>query len=263
MKRVASSCAICLLVLGAIALAAGCGSEEGTGGQLEGFNWVLRSYENKGTMSDLPGDVRIDALFEGGRVGGSSGVNTYSAPYELSGSSLTIGPAVATMMAGPEDVMAIEQAYLDALQRAASFTATEDAFTIYDGDGTGLLVYGMEETLPITGITWKVTGYNNGKGGVVSTIVGSELTAVFYEDGMVSGSSGVNTFSGEYALDGNEITLSTLAVTEMASEDPELMEQEAAYLAAMQSAAVFIIRGNRLELRREDGALAVTYKASE
>lgn len=263
MKRMASSCAICLLVFGAVAFAAGCGSENGAGGQLEDVNWVLRSYEDKGTMSDLPGDVRIDALFEGGRVGGSSGVNTYSAPYELSGSSLTIGPAAATMMAGPEDLMAMEQAYLDALQRAASFAVTADELTILAEDGGELLVYTMEEAPALTGTNWMVTGYNNGKGGVVSAIVGSELTAVFTEDGTVSGSSGVNTFSGEYTLDGNKITIGTLAVTEMASEDPKLMEQETAYLAAIQSAAVFIIKGNRLELRRGDGALAVSYEASE
>jgi heat shock protein HslJ len=263
MKRLAVPCTICLLVLGVVAIVAGCGSEGGTGGQLEGVNWVLRSYEDGGTMSDLPGDVRIDALFDEGRVSGSSGVNTYSASYEISGSSLTIGPAVVTMMAGPEDVMAIEQAYLAALQRTASFAASADMLTIYDGGGMELLAYSKEEAPSLTGTTWKVTGYNNGKGGVVSAIVSSELTAVFSADGTVSGSSGVNTFSGEYALDGDQITMGPLAATEMASEDPKLMEQEAAYLAALQSASKFNIRGNRLELRREDGALAVSYETSE
>lgn len=263
MKRLTALCTICLLVLGAIVLAAGCGSDGGTGGQLEGVNWVLRSYDDGGSMSDLPGDVRIDALFAGGEVSGSSGVNTYSASYELSGSSLTIGAVASTMMAGPDDAMAAEQAYLAALQRAASFEATEDMLTIYDGEGVELLAYDMVETPSIAATAWKVTGYNNGKGGVVSAIVGSELTAVFSEDGTVSGSSGVNTYSGEYALDGNEITIGPLVATEMASEDPRLMEQESAYLAALQSAAVYTIRGNTMELRREDGALAVSLEASE
>ena len=37
------------------------------------------------------------------------------------------------------------------------------------------------------------------------------------------------------------------------------MEQEAAYIAALQSAATFQFDGNRLTLRRGDGATAVVF----
>jgi heat shock protein HslJ len=263
MRRTMSCCAISLLLLG-VSILAGCGGEQGgTGGRLEGVVWVLESYEDAGAMQNVPGNTRIDALFEGGKVSGSSGVNTYSASYESSDSTLTIGPAVTTMMAGREDAMALEQVYLEALGKAASFTATADALTIYGSDGGELLTYVAEEAPSLVRTTWSVIGYNNGKGGVVSPIVGSELTAVFSEDGQVSGSSGVNTFSGDYSLDGNRITIGPLATTLMASQDPQLMEQETAYVAALQSASIYSIRGDRLELRREDGALAASFEAKD
>ena len=250
--------ALVLIALSVVSIGCG-GTKGGTGGQIEGVNWVLESYKDRGNMSGVTRDIRIDALFKGGMVSGNSGINTYSAPYETSGSSLTIGPAVTTMMASPEDIMAVEQAYLAALQQASSYTATEDSLTIFDADGSELLSYMKEEALLLTGVTWSVTGYNNGKGGVVSTITGSELTAVFSEDGTMSGSGGVNTYSGDYKAEGDNISIGPLVTTLMASGDPALMEQEAAFLAALQSASRYTIKGDKLELHREDGALAVTF----
>jgi heat shock protein HslJ len=45
----------------------------------------------------------------------------------------------------------------------------------------------------------------------------------------------------------------------MASEQPGVMDQEARYLEALQSAARYRLKSDMLELRREDGALAVTF----
>ena len=250
--------ALVLIALSVVSIGCG-GTKGGTGGQIEGVNWALESYKDRGAMSGITGDISIDALFEGGMVSGNSGINTYSAPYETSGSSLTIGPAVTTMMAGPEEIMAVEQAYLAALRQASSYTAMEDSLTIFDADGSELLSYMKEEAPTLTGATWSVTGYNNGKQAVVSTIAGSELTAVFSEDGTIAGSGGVNTYSGAYKAEGDTISIGPLATTLMASGDPALMEQETAYLAALQSASRFSIKGDKLDLRREDGALAVTF----
>ena len=39
----------------------------------------------------------------------------------------------------------------------------------------------------------------------------------------------------------------------------EIMDQETQYLAALQTAATFRIEGTRMELRTQDGALAVDF----
>jgi heat shock protein HslJ len=46
----------------------------------------------------------------------------------------------------------------------------------------------------------------------------------------------------------------------MACDQPEgVMDQEAQYLAALQSAATYSIEGNRLELRTADDAMAADF----
>lgn len=250
--------AVSVLIVVSVAFT-GCGSKGGTGGQIEGVTWALKSYESGGTMIDVPQDLQIDALFKNATVSGFSGVNTYNAAYTVSGSNLTIGEIVTTMMAGPENIMAVEQAYLVALRMSSSFTVENDTLTIFDKGGKSILAYAKAEAVSLTGVTWLVTGYNNGKGAVVSTIIGSELTAAFSEDGKVSGSGGVNTFSGPYTAGPLSISIGPLGSTLQASQDAALMEQETAYLAALQSASRYKISRSDLELRREDGALAVTF----
>ena len=59
---------------------------------------------------------------------------------------------------------------------------------------------------------------------------------------------------------GDEITIGPLASTMMMCSDPEgVMDQEAQYLTALQSAASYQIEGNVLELRTRDDALAALF----
>jgi heat shock protein HslJ len=261
MKMKIARWSMVLLVLMAAVVWAGCGG--GQGGDLEGAIWTLTSNETGGATGEELQDLGIDAVFEGTTVSGFSGCNQYNAEYTVSGDSLEIGPIATTMMACPEEIMEIEQSYFTALERSSSFTVDGDTLTIFDGDGSRLLAYVRAEPPALTGITWTVTGYNNGKQAVVSAIVGTELTATFAEDGTVSGSGGVNTFSGPYTVGPLAISIGPLSATEMSSDQPGVMEQEARYLDALQSAARYRLEGDMLELRREDGALAVTFLIKE
>jgi heat shock protein HslJ len=262
--KVRSVCVGVLLVavLAGAGLSAGCGSKGGKGGTLEGIDWVLRSYISGGAMQDVPASVTVDARFEGGRVSGSSGVNTYGATYTLSGSSLTIGDALSTMMAGPPLAMQVEQDYLAALPLSSSFTAGADSLNIYDKDGKQILTYARGQSPSLTGATWEATGYNNGKEAVVSILNGTTITAVFGEDGSLTGSGGVNNYTSTYTTSGKSITITPPMTTLMAGT-PEAMEQEAAYLAALPTAATWSIQGSELALRREDGALVASYQAKK
>jgi heat shock protein HslJ len=262
--KVRSVCVGVLLVavLAGAGLSAGCGSKGGKGGTLEGIDWVLKSYVSGGAMQDVPASVNVDARFEGGRVGGSSGVNTYGATYTLSGSKLTIGDALSTMMAGPPLAMKVEQDYLAALPLSSSFTAEADSLTIFDQDGKQLLVYARGQSPSLTGVTWEATGYNNGKSAVVGILDGTTITATFGEDGSLTGSGGVNNYNSTYTTSGKSITITQPLATLMAGTT-EAMEQEAAYLAALPTAATWSIQGSELALRREDGALVASYQAKK
>jgi putative lipoprotein len=68
-------------------------------------------------------------------------VNTFSATYKISGSTMTIGPVTATKMAGPPDLMTQENAYFEALAKTASYKIESYQLTLLDTSGGVLAVF--------------------------------------------------------------------------------------------------------------------------
>jgi len=252
MKKIIVSLSICV---GMIILAA-CASAQ-SGGDLTGKVWALT--ELKGTPPAA--GVGISAQFTSdGKVSGSAGCNRYSGTYTVSGNSITFSsPMATTMMMCDEAVMEQENAYLKALAEAKTYEVKGDQLTLTGTDKTSLAIY-KAQSQDLAGTSWEPTGYNNGKQAVTGMLTGTTLTADFGKDGTLSGNSGCNTYSGEYKVNGDQITIGTLASTMMACSEPEgVMEQEAQYLAALQSAATYQIEGNVLQMRTKDDALAVIF----
>ena len=243
-----------LLILASLVFLSGCASSGGKGGELTGIYWQLTSLNDAAPIEG----TGLSARFLDGRVSGSAGCNRYNGTYTVNGSQIEFGEAMAsTMMACDEAVMQQEQAYFKALAEAKSFTATAEKLTLMDSGGKVLAEYSAVSQ-ELAGTSWLANSYNNGQQAVVSVVIDSELTAEFSTDGSVSGSSGCNTFTGGYTVDGEKITIGPLATTMMACEQ-DLMDQEAQYLLALQSAAVYSIEGNTLQLRTADDALAAMF----
>ena len=228
-------------------------------GTLEGPRWVLVSYAGPDgkTAQALPG-AEATAQFEKAEVHGSTGCNTYSAPYEAKDGKLTVGTTATTMMMCPPPIMDQEAAYLAAIQASASYKIADGTLAIANAKGNTVLTYKAETPISLTGGTWVMTGYNNGKGGVVSALADTEVTAVFGADGQLNGSAGCNTYNAPYTVDGNKIKIGLTITTMMACPQP-IMAQEAQYLAAIQTAATYKIEGAKLELRSATGALVASY----
>lgn len=70
-----------------------------------------------------------------GRFHGSGGVNNLMGGYTLSGDSLTFSQVASTLMAGPPDAMAQEQAVVGALGRVRGFRIAGDQLTLLDESG--------------------------------------------------------------------------------------------------------------------------------
>lgn len=103
----------------------------------EGTDWVCTGYNNgTGGFVSVLAETEITAVFENKEVSGTSGVNRYHAAYTLEADRLTIAEEVAlTKMAGPEDAMAQEQAYLAALGTVVRYEIAGDELTLYaEGD---------------------------------------------------------------------------------------------------------------------------------
>ena len=183
---------------------------------------------------------------------GSAGCNTYTASYKVNGDQIHIGSAASTMMfcSQPDGVMDQETAYLKALESANTYEISGDQLTLRTADGATAASYHAVQPTPLVGTQWQLTAYNNGKGGVVSTVSGSQVTALFSEDGKLTGSAGCNTYTAAYKATGDKIQISQAASTLMMCAEPQgVMEQETAYLQAIGKAATYQIEGDQLTLR--------------
>lgn len=244
-----------LVSLVVVALVAGCaGDEEGgsDAGTLEGQPWVLTSG------IDVPQDVAVawpSATFEDGTVAGSTGCNQFSGPYTVDGDSLELGQLASTQMACAPPADRIEQSYLAALGRVAGWRLDREELVLSDADDAELLRYA-----PATPVgEWEVTGLLRGDASV-SPLAGTTLTARFGEDGSLSGSSGCNSYTTSFTIDKGSIEIGPPAGTKKACGEPAgVMEQEAAYLAALPTAVSFRLAGSVLQLIGADGASLVTY----
>jgi heat shock protein HslJ len=255
MNKILISLSICAGMM-LLAACTSSGSQTG-GGDLTGKVWALTDLMGK----PLAAGVGISAQFSAdGTVSGSAGCNSYSGTYTVSGNSITISSSMATtMMMCDEAVMEQESAYLKALAEAKTYEVKGDQLTLTGADKTSLAIY-KAQSQDLSGTSWEVTGYNNGKQAVIGVLAGTTLTADFGKDGNLSGNAGCNTYSGAYKVNGDQITIGPLASTMMACSEPAgVMEQEAQYLAALQSAATYQIEGNVLQLRTKDDALAAIF----
>lgn len=241
-----------ILVFSAVAMTACAGSS----GNLEGTLWRMTSYQDvDGEMVETLPDVKTTAEFLEGQVSGNSACNTYNGSYEVDGNKINFGPMMSTMMACPSPIMEQESGYLAALDLVSTFEVKDKTLTMFNSEGRAVLTYEILEPTSLVGTNWQLTSYNNGKGGMQSVIIGSEITANFDEEGTMSGSAGCNSYTASYEATESSISIGIAASTEMACMEPEgVMEQESQYLATLQNSAVYSIRDDRLEIRDENGS---------
>lgn len=124
------------------AAAAATGPQGGEG--LSGFEWMLTSAGVD--AADLP-SFNLTIAFTDKDVNGFSGVNRFAGGYTATpDGTITMGPLAATMMAGPDDAMAAETAYLAALESVTGYTVTDSQLVLYV-DEQELLTYAKGEPL--------------------------------------------------------------------------------------------------------------------
>ena len=103
-------------------------------------------------------------------------------------------------------------------------------------------------TATLEDIEWVLESY--GETGNLESVIGdTEITAEFKsEDSQVGGTAGCNQYFGGYELNGNDLTVpGPLGSTMMACPE-EIMDQEMAYLQALQAAESYEISGNELRI---------------
>ena len=145
-----------------------------------------------------------------GKVGGSTGCNSFFGGYVQDGAALTVSGLGSTkMMCIGQGVMEQELAFTDILSGKTALTLGDDGnlLTVKGEDGISFsgerIAADAEPSDPalLTGAEWVVEDIN--RTGVIDN---SHLTLAFTAEGRVSGSTNCNRFSGGYSVDGNTLT---------------------------------------------------------
>jgi len=221
---------------------------------LDGTAWVLSDLPGRTLLPGQPATLQ----FQAGKAMGSDGCNRYTAPYTSREGALEVSPGAMTRMACPDDRMQQADAFISALMGAKRYRVGGGMLDLLGSDGAVLATL-AKQARDLAGTAWKATGINNGKGAVVSVASGSTVSIAFGTDGRASGSAGCNNFTAGYTVDGSSLRFGPAAATRKMCPEAGVMEQEAAFLKALESVATARVEADRLELRTADGALAAMF----
>lgn len=239
-------------------LTTGCLPGPAEAAALDGTRWNVITLNGEDVETEATGTLD----FAAGEVTGTAFCNRFGGSYDRVGTALTFGELAQTLMAcvEPEGVMALESAYMAALQRVESYRMEAGNLVLVAGDGTDVAVLSPATPASLEDTLWQLTALAGGNA-VQSLVLGTEITATF-SDGRVTGTAGCNTYFGPYTLEADTLGIGPAASTRMACMDPEgVMEQEAAYLAALSEVAGYDIERNTLRLLDADGAVLLVFVA--
>ncbi len=224
---------------------------------LEGNVWVLDTIISGETAQSVLAGSTVSLEFEGERLGGSTGCNSYGTQYVLDGDAITVGMMEVTLQYCSDDLMAQEADYLTALNAAEALALEGGRLSIVHPEGA--LIFKPATSLSLEGSTWVLTGIAKGDA-VVQTWIDVEITAEF-ADGKMAGSSGCNRYSAGYELDGQNISVGMSIGTLMAC-DEERMAREAEFLGALEAVASYEIKMETLVLMDAEGKPVMVFEAA-
>jgi heat shock protein HslJ len=218
------------------------------------WRWLRSEYSDDSVVDVNNPDNYTVRFNPDGTLAARADCNQIVGTYEQSGSSLTIHLGPSTLVACPPDSQA--DVFTRDLQIVVTYVLRGGTLFLNMRFDIGNMVFEPQRVPSLTDTTWQVQSYNNGRGGVVTVQTGTELTAMFGADGMLSGSAGCNTYNGTYTVDGSDMSIGPLATTRRACPEP-IMQQEGAYLAALAATSQYTLTADRLTLRSADGATQV------
>lgn len=221
--------------------------------------WVLTEATVDGGALQLLPDHRVTLHIAGDEVGGTAACNQYFGRIDTSGGRLSISELGQTEMACEPDVMAIESAYLAALQRVEELAV--DAGLRLTGPDVDLQ-FDRVEPLPTSDLVdtvWTLESLIQGD--AVSSVGGDPATLELSDDGQMSGSTGCRTFMGSYELAGDTVTVTQLSNDDRACP-AELQRQDDHVLAVLGDGFLVEIEENRLTVTSAgDQSQGLDYRA--
>jgi len=243
-----------------------------SGSSLINTEWQLVFYNNGNTQVPVETGSKITLKLENdGNMSGSGGINSYFGPYTQIGTTITTGPLISTLMAGPEPLMDQEITYFQLLGSVSSFNIQGSTLELSDASGHTLLIFravdqgntsgsaGKDPVTLLPRTEWQLSSYSEGDT-VVSGQDVNTITLKFVDAGNFSGFGGVNSYFGSYTLVGNAISIGPVGSTKMAGPE-NLMALESEYFSLLGSVTGVSLTGDSLSLTDKDGNVLLTFES--
>jgi len=109
----------------------------------------------------------------------------------------------------------------------------------------------------LTGTSWILRSWVSAGGRTVDAA--GDATLEFDRSGHLAGSTGCNSFTGGYSVDGNTVTIRLGAMTQMACVDPAVTAQEQGVVAGLPLVERWSTTGTTLTLFDSSGRTLFTY----
>jgi heat shock protein HslJ len=222
--------------------------------------WQLQTIGSKdGTASSVVSGTSVTLVFDDEGVSGSAGCNRYFGSYTVHGNTISVGAIGSTKMhCGEAGVMDQEQRYIATLAEIVSFGIDSDRLTLFDEQGNVRLVFAFAPPeAPLTKTHWMLDSITEDT--TVTQITGDRVITAVFDDVRISGTGGCNSYSAEYHIDGDEMTITDPIRTLVYCMPETLMELESRYFSLLPQMAGYTIDGDRLCLFSSDKKTILTF----
>ena len=109
----------------------------------------------------------------------------------------------------------------------------------------------------LQGVNWHLDSYLNKEAEIVCILDGTEITALF-ESERVTGNAGCDSYGAQYAVEGENLTISGIVSTLMFCEGP-VSEQETDYLSNLERAVSYNVSGSLLKIMDANQSVMLKY----
>jgi heat shock protein HslJ len=224
-------------------------------------SWQLVALESTAGSVPLMDDHPVTLTLEGSSVGGRAACNEYGGRLEATGDGIAIGELAWTAMACmPDEVMAVEAAYVEALGAVRTMRLDGDELVL-EGDAVELRFTRLLDppTADLVDTEWTLETLLVGD--VAAAAIGEPATLLLLSDGTFTGSTGCRTFDGEWIEQAEQLLATTFAMSDDLCPE-ELTAQDAQVTTVIGDGFVPSVEGDLLTLL-DPGGVGLVYRASE
>ena len=231
---------------------------------LNNTEWTLQSLTgwSVAPLANLSPQPSLN--FKGDKIAGSDGCNFFNGAYSLNGNApnslrIPTDKMVSTMMGCMGDADTVSRLYAKALEKTTAYRLDGQRLVLLDTQNKVLATL-QKAANGLSGTSWQVQEYYDGKSGLVSNESSQRMTLKFEPKRLfLNGNSGCNNYSAQYAINLNKGTLrvNEVGVSRRACAQAGAMKDEADYLRALGKVRRFHRAGSSLALLNEKGHVLV------